>query len=69
MAAATASTAGLTDGAMAVITGPAGSVTLPVRIGDVMDGVVWVPANAVDCSVTADLGAAAGTLVTIGGAR
>ena len=69
MSAATAATAGLVDGAAALITGPSGSVTLPVRIGEVVDGVVWVPAHAPDCSVAGDLGAAAGALVTIGGAR
>jgi NADH-quinone oxidoreductase subunit G len=51
------------------LTGDRGSVTLPAEIADdLVDGVVWVPANSVGNGVLADL-ASAGTTVTISGAE
>ncbi|GLX96228.1 MULTISPECIES: NADH-quinone oxidoreductase subunit G [Herbidospora] len=43
-------------------------VTLPLRIADLPDRVVWVPANSGGVSVTRDLRAEAGDVVTIGSA-
>ncbi|GAA0374148.1 NADH-quinone oxidoreductase [Acrocarpospora corrugata] len=40
-------------------------VTLPLRVADLPDRVVWVPANSGGVSATRDLRAAAGDLVTI----
>ncbi|WP_156391883.1 NADH-quinone oxidoreductase subunit G, partial [Nocardioides sp. Root614] len=49
------------------LTGDRGSVTLPAEIADdLVDGVVWVPANSVGNGVLADL-ASPGTAVTITG--
>ncbi|GAB1819173.1 NADH-quinone oxidoreductase subunit G [Herbidospora sp. RD11066] len=42
--------------------------TLPLRIADLPDRVVWVPANSGGVSVTRDLRAEAGDVVTIGSA-
>jgi NADH-quinone oxidoreductase subunit G len=52
-------------GETVTITGPAGSVTLPVMVGEVLDGVVWVPTNSPGCHIYADLGAVAGDQVSI----
>ncbi|MEZ5094136.1 NADH-quinone oxidoreductase subunit G [Nocardioides sp.] len=50
------------------ITGDRGSMTLPVEVADDMvDGVVWVPANSVGDGVLADL-ASPGSRVTVKGA-
>ena len=50
------------------VTGPLGSVTLPLLIGDVLDGVVCLPLNSPGCALYLDLGVRAGQAVTIGGA-
>jgi NADH-quinone oxidoreductase subunit G len=52
-------------GESVTITGPTGSVTLPVVVGDVLDDVVWVPLNSPGCHVHADLGAVPGTAVRL----
>ncbi|NUR92659.1 MAG: NADH-quinone oxidoreductase subunit G [Nonomuraea sp.] len=61
----TAAEIGVSDGDKLVV---GGTVTLPVRVADLPDRVVWVPANSGGCSVTRDLGAVAGDIVTIGSA-
>ncbi len=61
MSAATA--AGL--GETVTVTGPHGSVTVPVQIDEVLDGVVWLPMRSPGCHVNADLGAAAGDVVQL----
>jgi NADH-quinone oxidoreductase subunit G len=58
-----ATAAGLGDAV--TVTGPAGSVTLPVRVGDVLDDVVWLPAHSTGCRVRRDLGAGAGDIVRL----
>jgi NADH-quinone oxidoreductase subunit G len=52
-------------GETVTVTGPAGSVTVPVRVGDVIDGVVWLPTNSPGCRIHVDLGATPGTPVQI----
>ncbi|MFI7438431.1 NADH-quinone oxidoreductase subunit G [Nonomuraea indica] len=65
----TAAEIGVTDGDKLVIGGPGPNpVTLPVRVADLPDRVVWVPANSGGCSVTRDLSVVAGDIVTIGSA-
>ncbi|MDO8733065.1 MAG: NADH-quinone oxidoreductase subunit G [Actinomycetota bacterium] len=56
--------------ARVMVTGPLGSVHLPVEVGDVLDNVVFVPMNAPGCSIYTDLGARVGAAVdvTAGGA-
>ena len=54
-------------GAAPSLTGDRGSVTLPVEVADLPDGVVWVPANSFGSGVLADL-ASPGSSVTVKGA-
>ncbi|MEV5893082.1 NADH-quinone oxidoreductase subunit G [Nonomuraea fuscirosea] len=61
----TAAELGVADGDKLVV---GDTVTLPVRVADLPDRVVWVPANSGGCSVTRDLRAVAGDIVTIGSA-
>ena len=51
----------------ATLTGDRGSVTLPVEVADLPDGVVWVPANSFGNGVLADL-ASPGSTVLVKGA-
>ncbi|RFU41787.1 NADH-quinone oxidoreductase subunit G, partial [Actinomadura logoneensis] len=68
VSAATAAEAGA-DGVLTV-RGPHGEVTLPLEITPGMpDRVVWLPANSAEVALYADLGAAAGDIVSIGGSR
>ncbi|GIH76280.1 NADH-quinone oxidoreductase subunit G [Planobispora longispora] len=64
----TAAEAGVADGDKITITAARGSLSLPVRIADLPDRVVWLPANSGGSSVTRDLRAVAGDLVKIGSA-
>ena len=54
--------------ARATLTGDRGSVTLPVEVADLPDGVVWVPANSFGAGVLSDL-ASPGSSVMIKGAQ
>jgi NADH-quinone oxidoreductase subunit G len=54
-----------TLGETAVVTGPRGSVTLPVEVAEVAHDTVWVPLNSLGCHVYSDLGALPGDEVTI----
>jgi NADH-quinone oxidoreductase subunit G len=44
-----------------------GSITLPVEVGDLPDGVVWLPANSDGSNVRVSLGAGHGSVVSITG--
>ncbi|MFI9555938.1 NADH-quinone oxidoreductase subunit G [Nonomuraea endophytica] len=61
----TAAEIGVGDGDKLVI---GDTITLPVRIAELPDRVVWVPANSGGSSVTRDLRAVSGDIVTIGSA-
>ncbi|GHG76076.1 NADH-quinone oxidoreductase subunit G [Streptomyces griseocarneus] len=63
---ATAAEAGVRDGEPLVVTGPAGTVRLPLRITPMPDRVVWLPLNSVGGGVASDAGARPGELVRIG---
>ncbi|HEY9439340.1 MAG TPA: molybdopterin dinucleotide binding domain-containing protein, partial [Streptomyces sp.] len=63
---ATAAETGVKDGDLLAVTGPAGTVELPLTITDMPDRVVWVPLNSVGRGVPADTGALPGGLVRIG---
>lgn len=52
-------------GESVTVSGPAGSVTLPVAVGDILDDVVWLPLNSSGCHVYADLGAREGDEVRL----
>ena len=62
--------AGLGSPMSVTVTGPLGSVQLPVEAGEVLDNVIFLPMNATGCSIYTDLGARIGAsvAVTAGGA-
>jgi NADH-quinone oxidoreductase subunit G len=65
MSAATAGTAGVADGDKVTVSTAAGSVTVPLVVVPMADGVVWLPTNSPGCAVRADLGAVHGSKVTL----
>jgi NADH-quinone oxidoreductase subunit G len=65
MSAATAAGAEVADGDKVIVATPSGSVTVPVEITAMADGVVWLPTNSPGCAVRADLGAGHGSRVTL----
>ena len=66
VSAATLESLGVASGSTVTLTGDRGSVTLPVGVADVADGVVWAPANS-GVNLNRELGAA-GSAVRVGGA-
>jgi NADH-quinone oxidoreductase subunit G len=62
---ATAAAAGLSDGDKVTVATPAGSVTVPVDIASMADGVVWLPTASAGSAVRADLGAGHSSRVTL----
>ncbi|MET8831797.1 NADH-quinone oxidoreductase subunit G [Streptomyces sp. NPDC004610] len=66
VSAATAVEAGVADGAPLVVTGPAGTVELPLEVTEMPDRVVWLPLNSTGGGVASDTGALPGSLVRIG---
>jgi NADH-quinone oxidoreductase subunit G len=65
MSAATAAQAGTADGGKVTVATAAGEVTVPVRVTDMPDQVVWLPANSAGCAARRELGAGHGSRVTI----
>jgi NADH-quinone oxidoreductase subunit G len=53
---------------LVAITGPAGSLTIPVEVADVLDDVVWLPMNSEGCVINRDLGVQPGGSIQIVGA-
>lgn len=51
--------------AAVIVTGPKGSVEVPVQVGEVIDGAVVLPLNSPGCSVYRDLGARIGDAVSV----
>ncbi len=66
LSAATAAETGVKHGDVLSVSGPSGSVQLPLAITEMPDRVVWLPLNSVGGGVTSDTGAAPGRLVRIG---
>ncbi|MEU5215456.1 NADH-quinone oxidoreductase subunit G [Streptomyces sp. NPDC020807] len=66
LSAATAADTGVKDGDLLEVTGPAGSVALPLRVTEMPDRVVWLPLNSTGSGVLSDTGAHPGDLVRIG---
>jgi len=62
---ATASAAGVADGDKVTVATTAGSVTVPLDVTEMADGVVWLPTNGSGAAVRADLGAGHGNRVTL----
>jgi NADH-quinone oxidoreductase subunit G len=65
VSAATAAEAGLADGDKATVTTEFGSVTAPLAVTAMADGVVWLPANSPGSAVRADLVAGHGSRVSL----
>ncbi|ANW18690.1 NADH-quinone oxidoreductase subunit G [Streptomyces clavuligerus] len=66
LSAATAAESGVQDGEELAVTGPAGTVRLPLAITEMPDRVVWLPLNSTGGGVLSDTGAHPGELVRIG---
>jgi NADH-quinone oxidoreductase subunit G len=64
---ATLDSVGVDEGDLVTLSGPLGSLDLPVRVADLVDGVVWAPASAPGASVRHLVGPA-GSPVTLEGA-
>ena len=62
---ATATAAGVSDGEKVTVSTTFGSVTVPLDVTAMADGVVWLPANSPGSAVRADLGAGHGSRVTL----
>jgi NADH-quinone oxidoreductase subunit G len=65
VSAATAAAAGVADGEKVTVATIIGSVTVPVDVTAMADGVVWLPANSPGSAVRAELGAGHGSRVTL----
>jgi NADH-quinone oxidoreductase subunit G len=65
VSAATAAAAGVADGDKVTVATTAGSVTVPLDVTDMADGVVWLPTNSPGSAVRGDLGAGHGSRVTL----
>ncbi|CAM5250297.1 NADH-quinone oxidoreductase OS=Streptomyces alboniger OX=132473 GN=CP975_20545 PE=3 SV=1 [Streptomyces alboniger] len=66
VSAATAVEAGVKEGDLLAVTGPAGTTALPLQVTEMPDRVVWLPLNSTGGGVTSDTGARPGDLVRIG---
>jgi NADH-quinone oxidoreductase subunit G len=66
VSAATAAEAGVKEGDLLAVTGPAGTTELPLEITEMPDRVVWLPLNSTGGGVASDAGALPGALVRIG---
>ncbi|MGW3494224.1 NADH-quinone oxidoreductase subunit G [Streptomyces sp. NPDC001020] len=66
LSAATAAEVGVGDGERLSVSGPSGTVELPLQITEMPDRVVWLPLNSTGDGVTSDTGALPGALVRIG---
>ncbi|MEC4020043.1 molybdopterin dinucleotide binding domain-containing protein, partial [Streptomyces sp. H27-D2] len=65
LAAATAAEAGVRDGESLAVTGPAGTVRLPLQVTAMPERVVWLPMNSTGGGVLRDTGARPGELVKL----
>ena len=65
VSAATAAAAGVANGDKVTVATSTGSVTVPLDVTDMADGVVWLPTNSSGAAVRADLGAGHGSRVTL----
>ncbi|WP_127361498.1 NADH-quinone oxidoreductase subunit G [Actinacidiphila soli] len=65
LSAATAEEVGVADGQVLEVSGPAGSVRLPLQVTAMPDRVVWLPLNSVGGGVASDTGAVPGQVVKL----
>ncbi|OEJ25614.1 NADH-quinone oxidoreductase subunit G [Streptomyces agglomeratus] len=66
LSATTAAGTGVKDGDLLAVTGPAGTVELPLQVTAMPDRVVWLPLNSTGGGVATDTGAVPGQVVRIG---
>ncbi|MCM2393963.1 NADH-quinone oxidoreductase subunit G [Streptomyces albipurpureus] len=66
LSATTAAETGVKNGDELAVSGPKGTVRLPLQVTEMPDRVVWLPLNSVGGGVTSDTGARPGELVRIG---
>ncbi len=71
VSAATADAHELVDGQPVTVTSAYGSITLPLAVTEMVDGVVWVPGNSLGSTVNATLrvGPGAAVALSAGGAQ
>ncbi|HVW81983.1 MAG TPA: NADH-quinone oxidoreductase subunit G [Mycobacteriales bacterium] len=65
LSASTASAAGVADGSQVTVSTDRGSITLPVAVTEMVDGVVWLPTYSAGSHVHAALGAVSGSVVDV----
>lgn len=65
ISAATAAGLGIGEGDPVRVGSQTGSITLPVAVTEMPDGIVWVPTNSPDSRVTESLGVGAGATVSL----
>jgi NADH-quinone oxidoreductase subunit G len=65
VSAATAAEVGVADSDPLTVTTDRGAITLPARVTDMPDGVVWLPTNSSGCAVRTALAADHGTMVRL----
>jgi NADH-quinone oxidoreductase subunit G len=65
LSAATAKTIGASEGGGVTVATAIGGITLPLRVTDMPEGVVWLPQNAPGRGIFRHLGAGSGDVVTI----
>jgi NADH-quinone oxidoreductase subunit G len=65
ISAATAAAVGVAEGELVGVSTEHGALVLPTVVGDIADGVVWLPTNARGCAVRATLRAGSGTVVRL----
>ncbi len=58
---------GVDEGAAVTVTTATGSVVLPAEVGDIGDGLVWLPANTAGLNLRRDLDVGAGDIVWVEG--
>jgi NADH-quinone oxidoreductase subunit G len=56
---------GLADGDRLTVTGAGGAISLPVRITEMPDRVVWLPMRSPGSEIRSQLGTAPGGVVTL----
>jgi NADH-quinone oxidoreductase subunit G len=69
VAAGTLAGLGVAEGDEVLLTGPLGSIRLPVAVGEVADGVVWAPATAPGAAVRELVGPAGSAVTLEGGSK
>jgi NADH-quinone oxidoreductase subunit G len=65
VSASTATALGVAESSSVTVSTARGSITLPLEVTEMVDGVVWLPTNSAGSHVRADLGVGAGSAVTV----